>query len=87
MIQCLAEGVTPVMFVDTVTPADVLQEADVAKSGRMYERLEIEKHLKYNKIWQVFMSFMGFLESSIFLPSFLLLSRNSIRVQAVFCYS
>lgn len=35
VIQCLAEGVTPVMFVDTVTPADVLQEADVAKSGRM----------------------------------------------------
>lgn len=35
VIQYLAEGVTPVMFVDTVTPADVLQEADVAKSGLM----------------------------------------------------
>lgn len=35
MIQYLAEGVTPVMFVDTVTPADVLQEADVAKRRLM----------------------------------------------------
>lgn len=61
MIQYLAEGVTPVMFVDTVTPADVLQEADVAKSGLMKERLEIDKHLKYNKIRQAFTSFMGFL--------------------------